>query len=511
MAELAFYRKYRSADFSQVIGQEHVVKTLTNAISSGRLSHAYLFTGPRGVGKTSVARLLARALNCTGEQKPCNACSLCEAAINSSLDVIEIDAASNRSIDAVRELRERVGIAPAVGKYKIYIIDEVHMLTTEAFNALLKTLEEPPAHAVFVLATTEAHKLPETIISRTQRFSFKPITNDDITGHLRHIAGAENIEVEDAALELIATAARGGFRDAIGMLDQMASSGERPITPAGVRALLGLSDTEAIGAISLAIAAQDAKAATLALTTLLDQGAQSGQVAQQLVNQWREILLVAVGAWSTNDEIIQSLSEQMSPADIGMVVEALLDATRSHWPREALEVAVVRLAVGGGKNALAETAPKAAPTTKTSSKTSGEPKVATDTAPTAPTTAAPAQNPALAPTEVSAELWPKVLVLLKQSNNSLCALLQMYPVDFDSDHITIRSRFNFHRDLFLKPQNRRAIEEVIEKVYGRAVAVTAVTDEAASGQTNRRASRTADPAAELVSSALEILGGEVVE
>jgi len=183
MAEQALYRKYRSSDFTQVIGQEH---------SSGRCRMPFRAAGCRmrtvyrsaRVGKTSVARLLARSLNCVGETKPCNTCNLCLAALNSSLDVIEIDAASNRSIDAVRELREKVGLAPAIGKYKIYIIDEVHMLTTEAFNALLKTLEEPPAHAVFVLATTEAHKVPETIISRTQRFSFKPITETDIVAHL---------------------------------------------------------------------------------------------------------------------------------------------------------------------------------------------------------------------------------------------------------------------------------------------------------------------------------------
>src|ERR1017187_1269085 len=202
VADQALYRKYRSGDFTEVIGQDHVVRTLTAALKNGHLSHAYLFTGPRGVGKTSVARLLARALNCTGDPKPCNKCPNCLAAINSSLDVIEMDAASNRTIDAVRDLREKVSLAPTQGKYKVYIIDEVHMLTSEAFNALLKTLEEPPPHAVFILATTEAHKLPETIISRTQAFSFKPHTVANMVAHLASIAGKEGIDIQKDALEV---------------------------------------------------------------------------------------------------------------------------------------------------------------------------------------------------------------------------------------------------------------------------------------------------------------------
>jgi DNA polymerase-3 subunit gamma/tau len=498
VAEQALYRKYRSSDFTEVVGQEHVTKTLVTALGSGRLSHAYLFTGPRGVGKTSVARLLARALNCTGETRPCNACQLCKAAINSSLDIIEIDAASNRSIDAVRELREKVSLAPAIGKYKVYIIDEVHMLTPEAFNALLKTLEEPPAHAVFVLATTEAHKLPETIISRTQRFTFKPITEANIIKQLQKIADSESIEVDPEALAIIAVAARGGFRDAIGMLDQVASGGERPVSATAVRALLGMSDAEAIGAISKAIAASDAREAMTVLAQLMDQGAQPGQVANQLVNQWREVLFVAVGSGAPRDEAVKTLAGQLPTTRIGEIIGGLLEVTRSHWPREALEVAVVRLAAAEEPSLAPRAAERAAAKANTPPAKSHAPA---ETAPVPQAEAAPTGD------NVNSELWPKVLSVLKHRNSSLCALLQMYPMEFGDDRIIIKSRFNFHRDLFLKSQNRSIIEEAVQKVYGRAISVTAITDENAAAP----ARRAADSNSELITSALEILGGEVVD
>ena len=516
MSDQALYRKYRSATFTEVVGQEHVVRTLTSAISSGRISHAYLFTGPRGVGKTSVARLLARSLNCTGQTKPCNECANCGASINSSLDIVEIDAASNRSIDSVRDLREKVALAPTAGKYKIYIIDEVHMLTTEAFNALLKTLEEPPAHAVFVLATTEAHKVPETIISRTQRFNFKPIGTPDLINHLTAIAKSENIQIEPAAVEIIATASRGGFRDAISLLDQLATGSTTTITAKTVRDLLGYTSTEEITALAKALSASNATEAVAVVTRLAAAGHQPGQVVQQLTEFWRAVLLTAAGAGASPDPAVSQLATALTPARIADIIEKLLEVNRSHWPQLALEAAVVKLC-----------APTEAPTTpvkrpaKTTSATEHAtegnsperavaPKVtgSTEETRTSPPVASGELPAAADPSgNLNPDLWPKVLVILKSKNNSLGALLQMYPIDFTGEEVTIKPRFNFHRDLFLKPANRTLIEAAASKVYGRPVKVHARTEETPGAKRQPKL----DPSAELVSSALEILGGEIVE
>ncbi len=502
MSELALYRKYRSGDFSEVIGQDHVVRTLTAALASGRLRHAYLFTGPRGVGKTSVARLLARALNCTGEPKPCNQCANCQTALNSSLDIIEMDAASNRSIDAVRDLREKVGLAPTAGRFKVYIIDEVHMLTTEAFNALLKTLEEPPAHAVFILATTEAHKLPETIISRTQAFNFKPITTADLIMQLERIAASENIHITPDALSIIAETARGGFRDAISLLDQLANASSSLVDADHVRELLGYTAEAEIAALAHAVAARDTPSALAVATRLGNSGAQASIIATQLANLWRQVLLASTDAVPSPSETISKLVAAVPTAVIANIINALLEVTRSSWPQLTLETTLVRLTATDPAPAQdlqtnVRPANKHTPTPKASAveATSPSPNSA-DTKPQAPSTPSPSTS----------ELWPKVLVGLKAQNNSLAALLQMYPVDFDADEITIKPRFNFHRDLFLKPANRLLIETAAAKVYGRPIKISARTDETARTKRARP-----DATAELVSSALEILGGEIVE
>jgi len=224
----ALYRKYRSKSLGEIIGQEHITTTLANALQQGRVSHAYLLTGPRGTGKTSIARILAHEINGLAYDDEAH------------LDIIEIDAASNRRIDEIRDLRDKVNTAPSAAKYKVYIIDEVHMLTKEAFNALLKTLEEPPAHVIFILATTEAHKLPETIISRTQRYSLRPVPSEQVVAHLKSIASQEKITIDDEALQLIAEHGEGSFRDSISLLDQAGSSSDT-VTRSDIERILGLA------------------------------------------------------------------------------------------------------------------------------------------------------------------------------------------------------------------------------------------------------------------------------
>ncbi|MDQ6847725.1 MAG: DNA polymerase III subunit gamma/tau, partial [Candidatus Dormibacteraeota bacterium] len=264
----ALYRRYRSARFADLVGQDVIATTLRNEVRASSLAHAYLFTGIRGTGKTSTARILARAVNCLAPQdgEPCNECSACREILDgSSVDVLEIDAASNRGIDEMRDLRDKVKYLPASLRRKVYIIDEAHMLTTEAWNAFLKTLEEPPAHVLFVLATTEPHKVPETVRSRVQRFDFRRVSSADTAAHLARILKAENTAADEQALALLARAGQGSLRDALSMLDQALAGGERPLTADNVRRALGLADPATLHALLEALAGDDGAGALRAV------------------------------------------------------------------------------------------------------------------------------------------------------------------------------------------------------------------------------------------------------
>lgn len=501
-ANLALYRKYRSKDFNSVIGQASIVETLTSAINSGHLSHAYLFTGPRGVGKTTVARLLARALNCLSDSKPCNNCSQCQIDLSSSLDLIEIDAASNRRIDEIRELRDKIGLAPAYGRFKVYIIDEVHMLTTEAFNALLKTLEEPPSHAVFILATTEAHKLPDTIISRTQRFNFKPLSPTDTAIGLSQIAKQEKIDIEPEAVQLLASAAAGSLRDAISMLDQVASNGTRPITAAMVGRILGWGENQTVDQLSSALIDSETAVTLKYLDSLTNSGTSASQLIEQLINRWRHILHASVGAVSDpKDELTAKAKSQLSSIQIVQIIDQLMIASKSSWPTLALEIALVKLT-----SSIPTVSTKSNPPTSNVPTPNLNVQVAASTATNPPVTQAPKvqSTPKTQAPSATTEEWSKALTIIQRQNNPLYALLSTCKAVFNAEGVELICRFNFHRDRLHESRNRQLIEAALTTTHGRPLKVSARVE-------TRVEPVTVNPSSELVSSALEILGGEVVD
>ena len=348
----ALYRKYRSQTFSQLVGQEVVAKTLKQAVEQEKISHAYLFSGPRGTGKTSVAKIFAKAMNCPNQVdgEPCNNCYICQAVTEGSLeDVIEMDAASNNGVDEIREIRDKSTYAPSLARYKVYIIDEVHMLSTGAFNALLKTLEEPTQNVVFILATTELHKIPATILSRVQRFEFKSIRTQDITAHIHHILEKENISSEPEAVEIIARRAEGGMRDALSILDQALSLTQgNELTTAISEEITGTISLSALDDYVAALSQQDVPKALDSLNLLFENGKSMTRFVTDLLQYLRDLLVVQTGGENTHHSPVfmdnLALSQGSLFEMIRIATVSLADMKASLQPKIYAEMMTIRLA-----------------------------------------------------------------------------------------------------------------------------------------------------------------------
>lgn len=449
----ALYRKYRSKSLDEIVGQPHITDTLNNALKKGRISHAYLFTGPRGVGKTSIARILAHEIN----ELPYTDESV-------HLDIIEIDAASNRRIDEIRDLRSKVHIAPTSARYKVYIIDEVHMLTKEAFNALLKTLEEPPEHVVFILATTEVQKLPETIISRTQRYTFKPINDQNTVEHLRELATKEKITIDDEALQLIAEHGGGSFRDSISLLDQV-GHGNAEVTAETIRQVLGVPSKSSIKQTITAIEQGDVPAIIDELTAMYTSGYQAGPIASELSKVLRE----------------RALANNSSATELELL-HKLINVPASHNPRIYLELVLLEAAMQ-----ISPPPPRAAPAKPKVAEPAPEPpQPEPEPSPEPPkeekqeaVVEEPQEKPIkpAKPTgKVDTELWPKVLDKLKGQHNTLYGIARMANATLDGNELTLTFNFAFHERRCSEDRNRKIISTIIQEITGENIIVSCQVD-----------------------------------
>ncbi len=514
MAYLVLARKWRPQTWDDVVGQQHVTATLKNAIQHDRLAHAYLFTGPRGVGKTSAARILAKALNC--EQgptiTPCNVCGNCtEIAGGRSVDVFEIDGASNRGIDEIRNLRENIRYAPAHGKYKIYIIDEVHMLTNEAFNALLKTLEEPPSHVLFIFATTEPHRVPATIVSRCQRFDFHRIRSQEIIEQLRRICDSEKIAIEDDALGLIARKADGSLRDSQSILDQMISYTDETITSMTVAQALGLIDLDVFFEVTTILISRDANAMMRLIDRVVSEGVDLEEFVSGLTEHFRNLLILSAAqeadlldASAAYQKRYSEMSKQFQQEDLLRLIRIITDAAmtlkRDANPRITLELTLLKMvnldktieignlldALGNLRIPNAETVapvPVSPKPVETIEETPMPPVTEASTVESKPTpvevkSEEPPPSPprkGLIPLSEVEDKWDEVIAEVKKKKITIGSFLQegvVHRIDGQTLEIGFASTNGFHIDAIMRCH--QIVEDVLNSLLGAALKIRCI-------------------------------------
>jgi len=493
---VVLYRKYRPQKISEIIGQPSITESLLKALQGGKISHAYLFTGSRGTGKTSLARILAKAINCqkaaTNKEElrkfgePCNNCSTCKAITEGRyLDLIEIDAASNRGIDEIRDLREKIKLSPIQGEYKVYIIDEAHMLTTEAFNALLKTLEEPPPHGIFILATTEPHKLPLTIVSRTQRFDFKVASEEDILEKLKLISTRENFKIEGEGLKLIAKAATGAYRDAEVLLEKISAVNPQA-SLAQVEKILGKNLVNGVEFLNL-ILSEKVKEAFSQIQELQSRGGNLRVLVEEILEALRKILLVKKGAGDliedkkTSDfekirKISESISEEKLLKLINLFTQGLEGLKTAIIPELPLEVAIVEATMTRTET---ETKPNLQAKTNVESVINLESaQVIEEAAQKEGEGEKKAKSKKGLSIEKIKDKWSQVLRATKDQNPSLEALLRDgIPLGFEDGTLLLEFNYLFHKDKIADRKNRELLEGILEDIFKSPILIRCILRE----------------------------------